>query len=88
MRSKNDGAFADDEAFSNMVYEAIRVALAEEDAPMAGSVQRKLDLGLVDQLIYGRNELILQHNHEGWVAPLAMFTRTREPVNERGCNDS
>jgi hypothetical protein len=30
----NDSAFADDGEFSAMMYEAIRVALAEEDAPM------------------------------------------------------
>jgi phenylpropionate dioxygenase-like ring-hydroxylating dioxygenase large terminal subunit len=70
----NDTSFADDEEISTMVYEAIRAALADEDAPMAGSIQRKLDLGLVDQLIYGRNELILQHNHEGWDTELAAFS--------------
>ena len=69
----NDSAFADDEEFSTMMYDAIRVALVEEDAPMAGSVQRKLDLGVVDRLMYGRNELILQHNHEGWDTELAAF---------------
>jgi nitrite reductase/ring-hydroxylating ferredoxin subunit len=68
-----DTPFADDEATSEMVYEAIRVALADEDAPMAGSIQHKLDLGIVDRLVYGRNELILQHNHEGWDTELAAF---------------
>ena len=34
----NDSAFADDEEFSTMMYDAIRVALAEEDAPMASSL--------------------------------------------------
>ena len=48
------------------MYEAIRAALADEDATMPASLQRKLDLGLVEHLIYGRNELILQHNDEGW----------------------
>jgi phenylpropionate dioxygenase-like ring-hydroxylating dioxygenase large terminal subunit len=68
-----DSAFVDDEEFSTMMYEAIRVALTDEDVPMAGSIQRKLDLGLVERLIYGRNELILQHNHEGWNTELAAF---------------
>ncbi len=57
-----------------MRYDAIRIALAEEDAPMAGSIKQKLDLGVVDRLIYGRNELILQHNHEGWETELVAFT--------------
>ena len=69
----NDSAFADDEEFSTMMYEAIRVALADENAPMAGSIQRKMDLGQVHRLLYGGNELILQHNHEGWDAELAAF---------------
>jgi phenylpropionate dioxygenase-like ring-hydroxylating dioxygenase large terminal subunit len=73
----DDSEFLDDEAFSTMMYDAIRTALADEDAPMAGSIQRKLDAGLVDRLIYGRNELILHHNHEGWNAELAAAGRSR-----------
>jgi phenylpropionate dioxygenase-like ring-hydroxylating dioxygenase large terminal subunit len=73
----NDSAFADDEEFSTMMYDTIRAALADEDAPMAGSIQRKLDVGVVDRLLYGRNELILQHNHEGWDAELAAFASHR-----------
>ncbi|MGO8871852.1 MAG: hypothetical protein ACLQPH_10735 [Acidimicrobiales bacterium] len=42
---------------------------------MAGSIQAKLDLGFVDRLVYGRNELILHHNHEGWDAEPATFAR-------------
>ena len=68
-----DTSFADDEEVSTMVYDAIRVALSDEDAPMAGSIQHKLDLGIVDRLVYGRNELILHHNHEGWDTELAAF---------------
>jgi hypothetical protein len=60
-----------------MMYDTIRAALADEDAPMAGSIQRKLDVGVVDRLLYGRNELILQHNHEGWDAELAAFASHR-----------
>ena len=69
----NDSTFADDEEFSTMMYDAIRAALADEDAPMAASIQTKLELGVVDRLLYGRNELILQHNHEGWDTELAAF---------------
>jgi hypothetical protein len=73
----NDSSFADDEEFSTMMYEAIRVALVNEDAPMAEAIQRKIDLGVVEKLHYGRNELILQHNHEGWDAELAAFISRR-----------
>jgi phenylpropionate dioxygenase-like ring-hydroxylating dioxygenase large terminal subunit len=66
-----DGGIADDEELSTMMFDAIRAALADEDAPMASSVQQKLDRGLIDRLVYGRNELILQHNHEAWDADLA-----------------
>jgi len=69
----DDSAFLDDEDFSTMMYDAIRAALIDEDVPMASSVQRKLGAGLVDRLVYGRNELILHHNHEGWNAELARF---------------
>ena len=41
---------------------------------MARSIQTKLDLGVVDRLFRRRSELILQHNHEGWVIDLAAFT--------------
>ncbi len=72
----DDSAFLDDEEFSTMMYDAIRLALADEDAPMAASIQRKLDAGLVDRLVYGRNELILHHNHEGWNAELDASIRS------------
>jgi hypothetical protein len=39
----NDSAFVDDEETNTMVYDAIRFALVEEDVPMAGSIQHKLD---------------------------------------------
>ena len=40
---------------------------------MAGLIQSKSGLGLVDRLMYGRNELIFQHNYEGRGTELAAF---------------
>jgi hypothetical protein len=59
-----------EDGLADLMYDAIRVALDTEDQPVATSIQRKLEAGLVDGLIYGRNELILHHNHDGWDAAL------------------